>query len=127
MGPEIGAALTAVDPLGVDAIGLNCATGPDEISEHLRHLSKQSSVAIVCMPTAGLPVLRASDAHYPLSPTGIATAHEEFVGECGLGVVGGCSGTSRSTWTPSSSALRTIGAVTNGGRGADGGRVPAER
>ena len=57
MGSEIGAALTALEPLGVDAIGLNCATGPDEMSEHLRHLSKQSSVAIACMPNAGLPVL----------------------------------------------------------------------
>ena len=55
MGSEIGAALTALEPLGVDAIGLNCATGPDEMSEHLRHLSKQSSVAIACMPNAGLP------------------------------------------------------------------------
>src|SRR4029079_745101 len=93
MGSEIGAALTALEPLGVDAIGLNCATGPDEMSEHLRHLSKQSSVAIACMPNAGLPVLGANGAHYPLSPSELATAHEQFVREFGLGLVGGCCGT----------------------------------
>src|SRR6478609_7788265 len=93
MGSEIGAALTALEPLGVDAIGLNCATGPDEMSEHLRHLSKQSSVAIACMPNAGLPILGANGAHYPLTPTELATAHEQFVREFGLGLVGGCCGT----------------------------------
>ncbi|WP_164204708.1 methionine synthase [[Micrococcus luteus] ATCC 49442] len=130
MGSEIGAALTALEPLGVDAIGLNCATGPDEMSEHLRHLSKQSSVAIACMPNAGLPVLGPNGAHYPLSPTELATAHEQFVREFGLGLVGGCCGT-----TPEHMAavverlapLRAAAAVTSGGRGADGSRVPTER
>ncbi|ABK05002.1 methionine synthase (B12-dependent) [Arthrobacter sp. FB24] len=130
MGSEIGAALTALEPLGVDAIGLNCATGPDEMSEHLRHLSKQSSVAIACMPNAGLPVLGPNGAHYPLSPSELATAHEQFVREFGLGLVGGCCGT-----TPEHMAavverlapLRASAAVTSGGRGADGSRVPTER
>ena len=93
MGSEIGAALTAIEPLGVDAIGLNCATGPAEMSEHLRHLSKHAAVPIACMPNAGLPVLGANGAHYPLSPVELATAHEQFVREFGLGLVGGCCGT----------------------------------
>lgn len=93
MGSEIGAALTALEPLGVDAIGLNCATGPAEMSEHLRHLSKHSSVAVMCMPNAGLPVLTADGASYPLSPAELATAHEQFVREFGLSLVGGCCGT----------------------------------
>ncbi|WP_203580200.1 methionine synthase [Microbacterium hibisci] len=93
MGSEIGAALTAIEPLGVDAIGLNCATGPAEMSEHLRHLSKHASVPIACMPNAGLPVLGANGAHYPLTPVELATAHEQFVREFGLGLVGGCCGT----------------------------------
>ncbi|MCT9820752.1 homocysteine S-methyltransferase family protein [Microbacterium sp. W1N] len=93
MGSEIGAALTALEPLGVDAIGLNCATGPAEMSEHLRHLSKHSTVTIACMPNAGLPVLTADGAHYPLSPDELATAHEQFVREFGIGLVGGCCGT----------------------------------
>ena len=93
MGSEIGAALTALEPLGVDAIGLNCATGPTEMSEHLRHLSKHSTVPIACMPNAGLPVLGADGAHYPLTPAELATAHEQFVREFGLGLIGGCCGT----------------------------------
>lgn len=93
MGSEIGAALTALEPLGVDAIGLNCATGPAEMSEHLRHLSKHSGVTIACMPNAGLPVLTADGAHYPLTPAELATAHEQFVREFGVGLVGGCCGT----------------------------------
>jgi 5-methyltetrahydrofolate--homocysteine methyltransferase len=93
MGSEIGAALTALEPLGVDAIGLNCATGPAEMSEHLRHLSKYSTVPVACMPNAGLPVLTADGAHYPLSPEELATAHEQFVREFGLGLIGGCCGT----------------------------------
>ncbi|MBD3940336.1 methionine synthase [Microbacterium sp. NEAU-LLC] len=93
MGSEIGAALTAIEPLGVDAIGLNCATGPTEMSEHLRHLSKHATVPIACMPNAGLPVLGANGAHYPLTPAELATAHEQFVREFGLGLIGGCCGT----------------------------------
>ena len=93
MGSEIGAALTTLAPLGVEAIGLNCATGPQEMSEHLRHLSKQSPVTVMCMPNAGLPVLGANGAHYPLTPAELATAHEQFVKEFGLGLVGGCCGT----------------------------------
>lgn len=93
MGSEIGAALTAIEPLGVDAIGLNCATGPTEMSEHLRHLSKHATVPVACMPNAGLPVLGANGAHYPLTPAELATAHEQFVREFGLGLVGGCCGT----------------------------------
>lgn len=93
MGSEIGAALTALEPLGVDMIGLNCATGPMEMSEHLRHLSKFSHVPVMCMPNAGLPVLTADGASYPLTPDQLATAHEQFVKEFGLSLVGGCCGT----------------------------------
>ncbi|MBO9578403.1 MAG: methionine synthase [Microbacteriaceae bacterium] len=93
MGSEIGAALTALEPLGLDAIGLNCATGPAEMSEHLRHLAKHARIPVLCMPNAGLPVLAADGAFYPLTPPELATAHEQFVREFGLGLVGGCCGT----------------------------------
>ncbi len=93
MGSEITAALTALEPLGIDAIGLNCATGPTEMSEHLRQLSRLSRVPVMCMPNAGLPVLGANGASYPLSPLELATAHEQFVGEFGLQLIGGCCGT----------------------------------
>ncbi len=93
LGSEIGAALTALEPLGIEAIGLNCATGPAEMSEHLRQLSKQSRVTLTCMPNAGLPVLGADGAHYPLSPAELADAHDTFTREYGLALVGGCCGT----------------------------------
>jgi len=93
LGSEIGAALTALEPLGVDAIGLNCATGPAEMSEHLRQLARLSRVELSCMPNAGLPVLGADGAHYPLSPLELADAHDLFTREYGLSLVGGCCGT----------------------------------
>jgi 5-methyltetrahydrofolate--homocysteine methyltransferase len=93
LGSEIGAALTALEPLGIDLIGLNCATGPSEMSEHLRTLSKTATVGISCMPNAGLPVLTSNGAHYPLSPTELADAHETFTRDFGLNLVGGCCGT----------------------------------
>ncbi|NUT42663.1 MAG: methionine synthase [Thermoactinospora sp.] len=93
LGSEIGAALTAIEPLGVDLVGLNCATGPAEMSEHLRHLARHSRLKLSCMPNAGLPVLTSDGAYYPLSPGELADAHETFVREYGLGLVGGCCGT----------------------------------
>ena len=93
MGSEINAALTALEPLGIDMIGLNCATGPQEMSEHLRQLSQHAEIPVMVMPNAGLPVLTATGASYPLSPEELATAHEQFVKEFGLSLVGGCCGT----------------------------------
>lgn len=93
LGSEIGAALTALEPLGIDMIGLNCATGPAEMSEHLRHLAQNSRVPISCMPNAGLPVLGKDGASYPLTPGELADAHETFVRDYGLSLVGGCCGT----------------------------------
>lgn len=93
LGSEIGAALTALEPLGIDMIGLNCATGPAEMSEHLRYLSRHARTRVSAMPNAGLPVLGKNGAHYPLSPGELADAHETFVREYGLSLVGGCCGT----------------------------------
>ncbi|HEY3477821.1 MAG TPA: homocysteine S-methyltransferase family protein, partial [Streptomyces sp.] len=93
LGSEIGAALTALEPLGIDMIGLNCATGPAEMSEHLRYLARHSGIPLSCMPNAGLPVLGKDGAHYPLSPEDLADAHEVFAREYGLSLVGGCCGT----------------------------------
>ncbi|MFF4848885.1 methionine synthase [Streptomyces sp. NPDC001194] len=93
LGSEIGAALTALEPLGIDMIGLNCATGPAEMSEHLRHLARNARIPLSCMPNAGLPVLGKNGAHYPLSAPELADAQETFVREYGLSLVGGCCGT----------------------------------
>ncbi|GAA2443244.1 methionine synthase [Streptomyces mauvecolor] len=93
LGSEIGAALTALEPLGVDMIGLNCSTGPAEMSEHLRYLTRHSRIPLLCMPNAGLPVLTKDGAHFPLGPEGLADAQENFVRDYGLSLVGGCCGT----------------------------------
>ena len=74
LGSEIGAASTALEPLGIDLIGLNCATGPAEMSEHLRHLSRHAQIGVSCMPNAGLPQLTADGAVYPLQPVELADA-----------------------------------------------------
>src|SRR5215813_8956713 len=93
LGSEIGAALTALEPLGIDMIGLNCATGPGEMSEHLRYLAAHARVPISCEPNAGLPVLTSDGARYPLTPDQLADAHDRFTREFGLSLVGGCCGT----------------------------------
>ncbi|MFH8342812.1 methionine synthase [Streptomyces sp. AM6-12] len=93
LGSEIGAALTALEPLGIDMIGLNCSTGPAEMTEHLRYLTRHARVPLLCMPNAGLPVLTRDGAHFPLGPEGLADAQETFVREYGLSLVGGCCGT----------------------------------
>ncbi|MGW5521812.1 methionine synthase [Gordonia sp. NPDC003950] len=93
LGSEIGAALAAIEPLGVDMIGLNCATGPAEMSEHLRYLSRHARIPVSVMPNAGLPVLGANGAEYPLRPDELAVALSDFVGDFGLSFVGGCCGT----------------------------------
>ena len=93
MGSEIGAALNALEPMGVDLIGLNCATGPAEMSEHLRYLSKNANIAISVMPNAGLPQLGPNGATYPLTPAELATALDSFVTDYGISLIGGCCGT----------------------------------
>jgi 5-methyltetrahydrofolate--homocysteine methyltransferase len=93
LGSEIGAALTSLEALGVELIGLNCSTGPAEMSEHLRYLAKQARIGLSCMPNAGLPILGRDGAHFPLTPPELADAHDTFTREYGLSLVGGCCGT----------------------------------
>ena len=93
LGSEIGAALTALEPLEIDAIGLNCGTGPTEMSEHLRHLSRHARVPLVCMPNAGLPELTPEGARYPMGPDEFVRYLEQYTAEFGLSLVGGCCGT----------------------------------
>ncbi len=93
LGSEIGAALAALEPLGVDVVGLNCATGPAEMSEHLRYLAQHARTNLSVMPNAGLPELTADGARYPLTPGGLAEALTRYARDYGLALVGGCCGT----------------------------------
>ncbi|MGH9149930.1 MAG: methionine synthase, partial [Acidimicrobiales bacterium] len=92
-GTEIGAALTALGAMRPAIFGLNCATGPQEMSEHLRHLSQVSPFPISCLPNAGLPSVVGGRMHYDLTPGGLADFQARFITEHGVSVVGGCCGT----------------------------------
>jgi 5-methyltetrahydrofolate--homocysteine methyltransferase len=92
-GTEVGAALTVLDSLQLDVVGLNCATGPVEMSEALRHLSGASRVPIACVPNAGLPSVVDGNMHYDLTPEDLADHLHRFVTEFGVSAIGGCCGT----------------------------------
>ena len=93
IGSEIGAALTSLEAMRPDVIGLNCATGPSEMTEHLRYLGQHARTFLSCLPNAGLPSVVDGRTHYDLTPTELADAHERNVTEFGINIVGGCCGT----------------------------------
>ena len=93
VGSEIGAALTALEALQPDVIGLNCATGPGEMVEHVRYLSQHARTFLSVLPNAGLPSVVEGRTHYDLTPDQLAEAQARFVGELGVNIVGGCCGT----------------------------------
>ncbi len=93
LGTEISAALTALEAMKPDVIGLNCATGPVEMYESLRYLAERSGIAISAMPNAGLPSVVDGRMSYDLTPEELARHATAFVEEIGVGVVGGCCGT----------------------------------
>jgi len=93
LGTEIGAALTALEPLDVDIIGLNCATGPVEMNDAVRYLGVNSTKHISVLPNAGLPQNERGHAVYKLTPEELAKYHKHFVQDYGVGIVGGCCGT----------------------------------
>ena len=114
VGTDIAAALTAIEAYPeVDVIGLNCATGPAEMSEHIRYLARACTRPLSVMPNAGLPQVVDGRAHFPLTPAELARWLAEFVAADGVSLVGGCCGT-----TPAHLAA-VVGAV--------GGRTPARR
>jgi 5-methyltetrahydrofolate--homocysteine methyltransferase len=93
IGSEIGAALTTLEAMRPDVIGLNCATGPAEMIEHVRYLGQHARTFVSCLPNAGLPSVVEGRTHYDLTPKELAEAHERFVSEFGVNIVGGCCGT----------------------------------
>ena len=92
-GTEIGAALTSLEAMSPDVIGLNCATGPTEMWEPLRHLSRHSRVPVSAIPNAGLPKVEDGEMVYDLQPDELADHLAAFVSDLGVGVIGGCCGT----------------------------------
>lgn len=93
VGTEIGAAYAALAAMKPDVIGINCATGPAEMQEHLRYLSEHSLIPISVLPNAGLPSVVDGKTHYDLTPEQLAEYHRQHVVNLGIGIVGGCCGT----------------------------------
>ena len=93
LGTEIGAALTALEPLDVDVIGLNCATGPKEMNDAVRYLALNSTKEVSVLPNAGLPTNEGGHAVFKLTPQELAEYHKHFVQDYGVRIVGGCCGT----------------------------------
>ncbi|HEX8688444.1 MAG TPA: homocysteine S-methyltransferase family protein, partial [Pyrinomonadaceae bacterium] len=92
-GTEIGAALTALEPFPVDVIGMNCGTGPRNMTESLRYLCENTSRPVSVLPNAGLPEVRDGRMHYDETPESFAAQVEHFARDFGANVVGGCCGT----------------------------------
>jgi 5-methyltetrahydrofolate--homocysteine methyltransferase len=93
VGSEIGAALTILEPYPIDILGLNCATGPTEMKEHIQYLSENSPFIVSCIPNAGLPENVGGQAHYRLTPTELRMQLMHFVEDLGVQIIGGCCGT----------------------------------
>ncbi|WP_439598741.1 methionine synthase [Falsiroseomonas sp.] len=109
VGPDIAAATTVVHSLDVPLIGLNCATGPQEMAEHVRWLSQNWPGLLSVQPNAGLPELVDGKTHYPLGPSELASWMERFILEDGLNLIGGCCGTSTPHIQALDQLLRKLG------------------
>src|SRR5205085_2940647 len=94
LGPDIQAVLTTLSALDVQVIGLNCSTGPEDMRDAIRFLGEHSPVPVHCIPNAGLPVQGPNgETIFPEQPEPLATTLVEFVERYGVGIVGGCCGT----------------------------------
>ncbi len=93
VGTDISAALAILQPYPIDILGLNCATGPDRMAEHIKYLSEHSPFVVSCIPNAGLPENIGGHAHYKLTPIELKMALMRFVEDLGVQVIGGCCGT----------------------------------
>jgi 5-methyltetrahydrofolate--homocysteine methyltransferase len=93
LGTNIEAALTAIEGLGIDVIGLNCSTGPEHMRDPIRILGEQAALPVSCIPNAGLPLNVDGQAVYPLEPEPFASELYDFVTKYNVSVVGGCCGT----------------------------------
>ena len=93
LGTEISAALTALNALPIDIIGMNCATGPKQMIEHIRYLCENSPIPVSCLPNAGLPELDKDKTVYKETPETLSAELAHFVKDFGVNIVGGCCGT----------------------------------
>ena len=109
VGADIAAAAAVVHALDVPLIGINCATGPKEMTEHVRWLGENWPRLISVQPNAGLPELHEGHAHYPLAPDELAQWQERFVTEFGVNLIGGCCGSTSAHIAALDGMLRRLG------------------
>ncbi|NDD21300.1 MAG: methionine synthase, partial [Synechococcaceae bacterium WBA_3_309] len=93
VGSDIAAVVAILEPFPIDILGLNCATGPEQMKEHMRYLSSCSPFVVSCIPNAGLPENIGGVAHYRLTPIEMKMALHHFIEDLGIQVIGGCCGT----------------------------------
>jgi 5-methyltetrahydrofolate--homocysteine methyltransferase len=93
VGSDIASVVAILEPFAIDVLGLNCATGPEQMKEHIRYLSEHSPFVVSCIPNAGLPENVGGVAHYRLTPTQMKMQLMHFVEDLGVQVIGGCCGT----------------------------------
>lgn len=93
VGSDIATVLAALEPYHIDALGMNCATGPQEMETHIRYLCQHSPFPVSCVPNAGIPENVGGQAHYHLSAEGLQAYLQKFVGDYGVQIIGGCCGT----------------------------------
>jgi len=93
VGTDIAAVVSILEPFPIDILGLNCATGPEQMKEHIRYLSEHSPFTVSCIPNAGLPENVGGVAHYRLTPVELKMQLMHFVEDLGVQVIGGCCGT----------------------------------
>jgi len=114
-GTEIAAALTALEPFPIDVVGMNCGTGPKQMSESLKYLCENSPIPVSVLPNAGLPEVKDGKQHYDETPESFAAQVEHFAKDFGANIVGGCCGT-----TPEhlKMVIERVGGISPKGRNA---------
>ncbi|MDQ6651217.1 MAG: methionine synthase, partial [Acidobacteriota bacterium] len=112
MGTEIGAALTALEPFPIDVIGMNCATGPKQMSENVRYLCQSSTLPVSVIPNAGIPENVGGHAHYKETPESLAQDLAHFARDLGVNIVGGCCGTTPAHLRAVVEAVRNVTPLT---------------
>ena len=93
IGSDISSITTILEPFNIDILGLNCATGPEEMKDHIKYLSQHSPFHISCIPNAGLPENVGGKAHYRLTPMELKFQLSHFINDLGVQLIGGCCGT----------------------------------
>jgi 5-methyltetrahydrofolate--homocysteine methyltransferase len=128
LGTDVASAMTTLEALQVDVIGLNCSTGPEHMREPVRFLAQHATLPLAVIPNAGLPLNTGTgDAVYPLEPDAMATMLAEFVADFGVRVVGGCCGTTPDHLRALNAAIDALGVRGHQGPPNAGAARPAAR